>query len=68
MGQPTDNLVKNAIGREVPGQINGEQAIAFKAIGQYLPEATKHAPGIRSCADYPFHGDRKVGSFSRGLQ
>src|SRR6056297_1923898 len=68
MGQAADNLVKNAIGREVPEQINGKQAIPFQGVGQYKPAGNKHGPKIRSYADYPTNGDKRVESLKEALQ
>ncbi len=68
MGQPADHLVENAIGREVPEQINGEQAIPFQGVGQYKPSGYKHAPRIRSCSDYPSNGDKRVASLKEALK
>jgi citrate lyase subunit alpha/citrate CoA-transferase len=68
MGQPAENLVKNAIHRDVPQQINGEKAIPFQGVGKYRPEGNKHAPSIRTCADYPTNGDKRVASLKEALQ
>ena len=60
-------LVKNAAGREVVTEINGEPAIPFKGVGKYRPTGTKHAPPVSSCADYPSDGNKRVGSIREAL-
>lgn len=62
-----DNLVRNAAGRHVVTEINGQQAVPFKGVGKYKPEARKYAPGISSCSDYPDDGNKKVGTIKEAL-
>jgi citrate lyase subunit alpha/citrate CoA-transferase len=45
-------LVKNAIGREVPVEVNGKAAIPFKGVGLHKPSGNKAGPPIRSAADF----------------
>ncbi len=44
-------LVKNAAGRMVPTEINGEKHVPFMGAGKYKPEGRKHAPRISTVAD-----------------
>lgn len=60
MGQSTKNLVKNAIGRYVPTEINGEPCVPYKGVGKHSPEAPKYGPRIRTYAEYPSNGDKRV--------
>ncbi len=60
-------LVKNAAGRLVPVEINGQTAIPFQGVGQYRPEGRKRGTLIRSAADYPGNGDKTVGSIKEAL-
>lgn len=53
-----DKLTKNALGREVPQIINGQEAIPFKGVGKYKPEGRKFAPKLNSCADFPEDGNK----------
>jgi citrate lyase subunit alpha/citrate CoA-transferase len=53
-------LVKNAIGRLVPLEINGEQQVPYMGVGKYKPEGHKHAPKIPSNVDYPLDGNKQV--------
>src|SRR6056297_563092 len=68
MGQPYKNLTKNAAGRMIPDKINGEEVIPFKGGGKHKPEGRKHATKIRSYADYPSNGDKRVESLKEALK
>jgi len=68
MGQPYKNLTKNAAGRMIPDKINGEEVIPFKGVGKHKPEGRKHAPKVRSYADYPSNGDKRVESLKEALK
>jgi citrate lyase subunit alpha/citrate CoA-transferase len=59
MSQPVE-LVENAAGRRVPTVVNGRPQVPYQGVGQYRAEGCKHAPPIRSCADYPANGDKRV--------
>lgn len=60
-------FVKNAVGRLVPVEINGEPAVPFKGVGKYKPEGVKHATKITSCSDYPNDGNKQVSSLKEAL-
>ena len=62
-----DNMVKNAAGRMVPLEVNGEPSIPFKGLGKYIPEGCKHAPKIYSSANYPPDGNKLVPSLKEAL-
>ncbi|MBI9069283.1 MAG: citrate lyase subunit alpha [Salinivirgaceae bacterium] len=61
-------LVKNAVGRMVPTEINNEIAVPFKGVGKYKPEGKKAAPSISSCNDYPLDGNKQVASLEEALK
>ncbi len=61
-------LVKNAVGRLVPTNINGQKQIPFKGVGKYKPKGKKAAPPIRSCADYPADGNKVVKNLKEALK
>lgn len=46
------NLIKNALGREVPTEINGRPAVPFRGIGLHKPAGRKIGPPIPSGADF----------------
>jgi citrate lyase subunit alpha/citrate CoA-transferase len=58
----------NAAGREVLIEINGEKHKAYRGVGQYKPRGKKAAPPIRSCANYPENGDKRVASIKEALK
>ncbi len=62
------NLVKNAAGRPVPTEINGESQIPFKGIYKYKPGGGKAKPPIRSCSDYPDDGNKVVNNLREALK
>ncbi len=53
-------FVLNAAGRRVPTVVNGRPQIPYQGVGRYRPEKSKHAPPIRSCANYAASGDKRV--------
>ncbi len=61
------NLIKNAVGREVPTELNGIKQIPFKGVAKHIPQTNKHAPQIPSCADYPADGNKLVKSLKEAL-
>lgn len=61
-------LVKNAAGRLVPTQINGQKQIPYKGIGKHKPTGNKAKPPIRSCADYPADGNKLVKNLKEALK
>jgi citrate lyase subunit alpha / citrate CoA-transferase len=60
-------LVKNAAGRFVPTEINGEECVPYKGVGKHKPNIKRHAPKVASCADYPLNGDKQVDSIKEAL-
>ncbi len=51
-------LVKNAAGRLVPTEVNGQEQIPFKGVNKYKPSGYKAKPPVRSCIDYPWDGNK----------
>lgn len=68
MRTPVSNLTENAAGRFVPAQVNGRELTPFQGVGQYLPQGRKHAPFIRSCAQYPRDGNKVAPSLLEALR
>jgi citrate lyase subunit alpha / citrate CoA-transferase len=60
--------VKNAAGRLVPVEINGEEAVPYQGVGKFKPTGRKAAPPIRSAADYPANGDKIVADIKTALK
>ncbi len=61
-------LVKNAAGRQVPTVVNEKPQTPFQGVGRYRPEGSKHGPRVRSCADYPTNGDKRVANLETALR
>ncbi|MDP6803106.1 MAG: citrate lyase subunit alpha [Gemmatimonadota bacterium] len=57
----------NAAGREVPTIVNGVPRTPFAGVHAHRPDGTRHAPPVRSCADYPADGDKRAGSLKEAL-
>ena len=60
-------LVKNAIGRLVPTEINGNPLVPYQGIGKFIPTGNKYAPAIASCANYPSDGNKVIPSLKEAL-
>lgn len=61
-------LLKNAAGRLVPNEINGQKQIPFKGINKHKPIGNKAKSPIRSCADYPSDGNKLVKNLKEALK
>ncbi len=61
-------LETNAAGRKVPLEVNGRAQTPYQGVGAYRPEGRKHAPPVRSSADYPASGDKRVKSLAEALE
>ena len=61
-------LIKNAAGRLVPTEVNGETQIPFKGVNKYKPTGVKAKPPIRTCIDYPFDGNKVVKDLKTALK
>src|SRR5208337_767123 len=61
-------LVTNAAGRTVPETVNGRTQTAYMGVGKYQPRGNKAAPPIRTAADYPVNGDKRVADLQTALR
>ena len=59
--------VKNAVGRMVPTEINGQEVIPFKGVGKHRPTGRKYAPPIPTAIDYPDDGNKVIKSLKEAL-
>jgi citrate lyase subunit alpha/citrate CoA-transferase len=64
----SQKLEKNAAGRYVLSEINGEAHVPYMGVGKFEPTANKAAPPIRSCKDYPANGDKRVKTIKQALE
>ncbi|MCF8370950.1 MAG: citrate lyase subunit alpha [Bacteroidales bacterium] len=65
--EKSDNLIKNAAGRMVPKTINGVEQVPYMGVGKFIPTGKKHAPSIKSYANYPADGNKQVESLKDAL-
>jgi citrate lyase subunit alpha / citrate CoA-transferase len=68
MSDPSPVLVRNAIGRLVPIEVNGAPVIPFRGVGKHKPDGRRTDPPIASCADYPPDGDKTVPDLRTALE
>ena len=61
-------LIANAAGRVVPESVNGRRQVPYMGVGKYRPQGSKAAPPIRSAADYPDNGDKRVSDLESALR
>lgn len=61
-------LTINAAGRSVPESVNGKPQIPFRGVGLHIPVGNKAAPPLRSCADYPADGDKRLPDLIAALE
>ncbi len=61
------DLKKNAVGRLVPTEINGVEAVPFQGVGKYKPEGRRFSHVITSNKDYPADGNKQVASIKEAL-
>src|SRR5512140_1834571 len=61
-------LERNAAGRMVPAYVNGSAQRAYAGIHEAAPTGHKAAPPIRSCAQYPINGDKRVRDLATALR
>ena len=61
-------FVVNAVGRRVPTSVNGQPATPFDGVGAPAPAGARHGPPIRSAAEYPADGDKRVPNLKAALE
>ena len=67
MSEKYSKLVKNALGRTIPQEVNGQPQVPYMGVGKYKPNSNRYGPKISSCADYPLDGNKQVGSLKEAL-
>ncbi len=60
--------IKNAAGREVPLEVNGNKQTPFPGVGKFKPSGVKAGAPIRTCADYPADGNKLVKNLKEALK
>ncbi len=61
-------LVRNALGRRVPTLVNGREQTPYGGVDASRPSGNKSGPAIRSCADFPRNGDKRVPDLRTALE
>ena len=61
-------LVGNAAGRIVPEMVNGRVQTPYMGVDKYRPVSSKAAAPIRTAADYPANGDKRVPNLETALR
>jgi citrate lyase subunit alpha/citrate CoA-transferase len=61
-------LVANAAGRIVPETVNGRPQVPYMGVGKHRPLDGKASPAIRTAADYPENGDKRVPDLESALR
>ena len=61
-------LVTNAAGRMVPANVNGASQRPYAGVNNDHPQGRKAAPPIRTAADYPMNGDKRVADLETALR
>jgi citrate lyase subunit alpha/citrate CoA-transferase len=64
----TTELVVNAAGRMVPDKANGRSQVPYQGVGKHRPNGSKAAPPIRTSADYPANGDKRIADLETALR
>ncbi len=61
-------LAVNALGRRVPTVVNGKEQVPFQGVSGFKPRGRKHGPPLRSAADYPPSGDKRIADLRTALR
>jgi citrate lyase subunit alpha/citrate CoA-transferase len=61
-------LAMNAARRMVPALVNGRPQIPYIGVGKYQPGGRKAAPPVRTTANYPDDGDKRVPDLETALR
>ncbi len=61
-------IVRNALGRPVPTEVNGKPAVPFAGVGKYRPAGRKACPPIPTCIDYPEDGNKVLPDLRTALE
>jgi citrate lyase subunit alpha/citrate CoA-transferase len=61
-------LLRNAAGREVPAELNGQAVRPFAGVNASGPEGRHAAPPTRCCSEYPEDGNKLVPDLRTALE
>lgn len=63
-----NELVKNALSRLVPTEVNGKKQVPFKGVDKYIPDGRKASPPISCAGQFPKDGNKVVKSLEAALE
>jgi len=63
-----NEVVKNALSRLVPTEVNGKKQIPFMGVDKYIPEGRKASPPISCAGRFPKDGNKVVKSLEAALE
>ncbi len=63
-----NELVKNALSRLVPTEVNGKKQVPFKGVDKYIPHGRKASPPISCAGQFPKDGNKVVKSLEAALE
>ena len=61
-------LTRNAAGRFVPTEINGQKQTPFKGVNKYKPTGRRTGAPVKSCIDFPADGNKVIKSLKEALK
>ncbi|OFX81590.1 MAG: citrate lyase subunit alpha [Bacteroidetes bacterium GWE2_29_8] len=62
-----NEFVKNALGKSVPTEINGQAAIPYMGVNKYEAKGNVYAPKIKCAANYPKDGNKILPTLKSAL-
>lgn len=63
-----NEVVKNALARLVPSEVNGKKQVPFKGVDKYIPDGRKASPPISCAGQFPKDGNKVVMSLEAALE
>ena len=61
-------MLRNALGRRVPSEVNGRKQVPYAGVGGYRPRGRKAAPRLATVADYPQDGNKVLPDLKTALE
>jgi len=63
-----NEVVKNALARLVPSEVNGKKQVPFMGVDKYIPQGRKASPPISCAGQFPKDGNKVVMSLEAALE
>ena len=61
-------MLRNALGRKVPSEVNGRKQVPYAGVGGYRPRGRKAAPRLATVTDYPDDGNKVLPDLKTALE